>query len=550
MGLTWQPWTSVSQGSTTPGAPVAAIPWEGSSALFLSDPNGGVYAIKATPGYGWEAVPGRSTKPGAPITALIRGNRFTLFMADTNGEVFTTTGAPYQSWQPWTSVSQGSTTPGAPIAAIPWEESFALFLSDPNGGVYAIKATPGYGWQAVPGRSTKPGAPITALLSGNRFTLFMADANGEVVTTTGAPYQGWQPWTSVSQGSTTPGAPIAAIPWEQSFALFLSDPNGGIYAIKAIPGYGWEAVPGRSSKPGGQIAVVPWNRPPTASGSTFTEPQFLVLMVDVDGQASFSSGRPYQGWDAWASVPGISSVPGAQVMTLPQLSGSSPFTLFMANSGGEVYTTKTSGPPATPKLFVTSVMPQIIDVSWSETNPASVELDGFELSITGSGTGTKSVYAGPNIRSHSWTGLLAGVQYTLKITAFNANGYSPYSTVTATTPGVVTAASLTAGVTNLAGGNFGLLIRGSNFGKGEQVSITVDWTVGSDPTEAFPLLANTDSVVGAFQTTFTGIDPTGFCPITVPFGDPQPPQKFQVAATGLTTGKTASATAGPFTCPP
>ena len=453
------------------------------------------------------------------------------------------------TWQPWASVSQGTTTPGAPVAAIPWESSFALFLSDPSGGVYAIKATPGFGWEAIPGRSTRPGAPITALLSGNRFTLFMADSNGEVFTTSGAPYQGWHPWTSVSQGTTTPGAPVAAIPWENSFALFLSDPSGGIYAIKAIPGFGWEAVPGRSSKPGGQIAVLPWYRPPASSSAA---QRALLFMVDVDGQVSFSSGRPYQGWDPWASVSGSSTVPGAQVMTLPpQGSGSKPFTLFIANSGGEVYATRTSGPPATPSLLVTGVTAQTIDVSWSESNPASVELDGFELSITrmrNNGTETKSVVEGPTIRSFAWTGLEAGVQYTIQIVAFSANGYSPASTVTATTPAGVTAATLTAGVTNLEA-NYGLLIRGSNFGKGEQVAVTVDWTVGSDPAQAFPLLANTDSVVGGFQTTFTGVDPSGFCPISVPFGDPQPQQTFQVTARGLTSGRTASATAGPFTCP-
>jgi Fibronectin type III domain len=247
----------------------------------------------------------------------------------------------------------------------------------------------------------------------------------------------WQTWTSVSQGSTTPGAPVAAIPWDDSFALFLSDPNGGVYAIKAIPGYGWEAVPGRSSKPGGQIAVVPWYRPPAASSSTFAQPQFLLFMVDVNGQVSFSSGRPYQGWDAWASVPGSSSVPGAPVTTLPQLSGSSPFTLFMADSRGEVDATRTSGPPATPHLVVKSVTSQTIDVSWSESNPAPVELDGFELSITQwriegrEGeviVSTGSAIKGPNIRSMSFD--LEGEIYTIKIRAFSANGYSPDSTVT------------------------------------------------------------------------------------------------------------------------
>ena len=58
----WDSWTNVSEGSSTPGAPVAAVPWGDSFALLIADPVGGIYAIKALLGYGWEVVPGRNTK--------------------------------------------------------------------------------------------------------------------------------------------------------------------------------------------------------------------------------------------------------------------------------------------------------------------------------------------------------------------------------------------------------------------------------------------------------------------------------------------------------
>ena len=238
MSWNWSPWSSVSEGRTTPGAPIVAVPWGDSFALFIADPGGGIYATKAETGSGWELVPGRNSTPGAQVTAVASGDRFTLFMADVNGEVFTTSGIPYQGWQPWTSVSEGSTKPGAPIAAVPWGDSFALFIADPGGGIYAIKAEPGSRWELVPGRNSTPGAQVTALASGNHFTLFMADVNGEVYATSGLPYQGWQPWTSVSEGSTKPGAPVTGVPWEViGFALFLADPNGGIYSST------WAEVP-------------------------------------------------------------------------------------------------------------------------------------------------------------------------------------------------------------------------------------------------------------------------------------------------------------------
>jgi hypothetical protein len=145
----WDPWTSVSEGSSTPGAPVAAVPWEGSFALFIADPNGGIYAIKAVPGFGWELVPGRSTKPGAPITAVVwnQGSpeRFLLFTADVNGDIFMTSGTPYQGWDPWTSPSEGRSTPGAPATAVPTLAQgldFTLFVANPSGEVYTTSPAP------------------------------------------------------------------------------------------------------------------------------------------------------------------------------------------------------------------------------------------------------------------------------------------------------------------------------------------------------------------------------------------------------------------------
>jgi hypothetical protein len=321
MSFIWQAWSSVAAGKGVPGTPVTAVSWGDSAALFLTDPNGGVYAIKASPGFGWQAVPGLTAKPGAPVTALASGGGFVLFVADASGEIFTTSGTPYESWQPWTSVSEGSSVPGATVAAVPWEDSFALFISDPNGGVYAIKATPGFGWEGIPGLTTLPGAPITAFASGSGFVLFVADASGEIFTTTGTPYQSWQPWTTVSQGSSRPGAPVAAVPWEGSFALFIADPNGGVYAIKAIPGFGWEEVPGIATLPGAPVTAL-------SVGD-----HFVLFMVDATGKILSTSGVPYQGWDPWTDSQSV-TVAGQLVTALVQ--PAEDFDVFIADSTGNI----------------------------------------------------------------------------------------------------------------------------------------------------------------------------------------------------------------------
>lgn len=360
----------------------------------------------------------------------------------------------------------------------------------------------------------------------------------------------WQPWTSVSQGSSTPGAPVTALPWEDSQALFISDPHGGIYAIKAVPGFGWEAVPGLTSTPGAQVTAVRWYRPPTSDPSY---ERFLLFAADANGEIFTTSGIPYQGWDPWTRVPGVLTTPGGPVTAWSAVAGSGPFTLFAADSGGTIRETKTSAPPAMPDLVVTSVTAQTIDVSWSESNPASVELDGFVLGISwmiGTTGGARNFYPGPASRTFTFTPLDSGVQYEIYMSAFNENGYSPESKVDATTPTVPVTASLSALVEGLPDSiNYGLSIEGTDFAASEEVEVTVTWKVNDEDFGVFPLGPQTANILGYFQVWFTGDTPEGICPIGVPFGDPQPPQNFNVTAVGLTSHRTASRSAGPFTCP-
>jgi hypothetical protein len=97
-------------------------------------------------------------------------------------------------------------------------------------------------------------------------------------------------------------------------------------------------------------------------------------------------------------------------------------------------------------------------------------------------------------------------------------------------------------------GNSGLRIEGNNFGANETVEVTVDWQVSGEGSEPFPLVTQAN-LAGYFQVWFSGSSPDGLCPITVADGQPQPPQYFSVSATGTTSHKTASASAGPFICP-
>jgi hypothetical protein len=182
-----------------------------------------------------------------------------------------------------------------------------------------------------------------------------------------------------------------------------------------------------------------------------------------------------------------------------------------------------------------------------------VALGGFVLKITrmtDGGSQTRAFYPGPASSTFTFTGLDAGVEYELRISAFNDNGYSPIFTAHATTPSPAATASLSAVVEDLiSSSNYGLSIEGHNFGASEAVEVTVEWRVGDDDSATYPLGAQTTNLLGYFQVPFTGPTPEGLCPISVPSGDPQPRQTFNVTAIGLTSDKTASRSAGPFTCP-
>ena len=110
----WTPWRSVSEGSTTSGGYVTAVMTdENRIALFLADPDGGVYTSTSSSesGFGsWTTVSEGRTTPGGHITAVATDeDRIALFLADPNGGVYTTSGSPARGWKPWTSVSEGRT---------------------------------------------------------------------------------------------------------------------------------------------------------------------------------------------------------------------------------------------------------------------------------------------------------------------------------------------------------------------------------------------------------------------------------------------------------
>ena len=338
------PWTSVSEGVTIPGGPVTAITTgQGRVALFLADPNGGIYTTAGHPDSGWgpwTSVSEGVTIPGGPVTAITTGQgRVALFLADPNGGIYTTAGHPDSGWGPWTSVSEGVTIPGGPVTAITTGQGrVALFLADPNGGIYTTAGHPDSGWgpwTSVSEGVTIPGGPVTAITTGQgRVALFLADPNGGIYTTAGHPDSGWGPWTSVSEGVTIPGGPVTAITTGQGrVALFLADPNGGIYTTAGHPDSGWgpwTSVSEGVTIPGGPVTAI-----------TTGQGRVALFLADPNGGIYTTAGHPDSGWGPWTSVSEGVTIPGGPVTAIT--TGQGRVALFLADPNGGIYTSTKFG---------------------------------------------------------------------------------------------------------------------------------------------------------------------------------------------------------------
>jgi hypothetical protein len=339
----WQQWTSVSEGSSTPGAPVTTVNiGQDRTAVFIVDPSGGIYTTSGNAKIGWRpwtSVSEGGSRPGAPVTAVPLGRgRMALFIADATGGVYTTSGSVDRGWGPWTNVSEGSTTPGGTVTAVSLgDERIALFLADPNGGVYTNsgRADGGWGgWTNVSEGSTLPGAQVTAVSLGEaRVALFIADPNGGIYVASGTPGQ-WGPWRSLSEGGTTPGAPVSAVSLGRArLVVFVADPDGGIYTASGNPDTGWgpwSNVSEGSSTPGGAVTAVP-----------IGDDQVALFLSDPNGGIYTTSGSAASGWGPWTSVSEGSSTPGAPVGA--SLVGQGGVTVFVADPNGGIYTTEPGG---------------------------------------------------------------------------------------------------------------------------------------------------------------------------------------------------------------
>lgn len=180
----WKAWIPVSQGISLPHSPVTAVAldWLGGEdqyALLISDPNGGIYAsvgdaYQVPLGWGpWASVSDGRAAPGAPVTALPFGNHVAVFLADPNGGIYTA----YSRYDPPASpLNLRETAVSANSIGVAWDDNTndaAGFRISFNG----VRTGQGNHQGEVSAASNQRAATLSNLLSGWTYTISMLAFN-------------------------------------------------------------------------------------------------------------------------------------------------------------------------------------------------------------------------------------------------------------------------------------------------------------------------------------------------------------------------------------
>jgi hypothetical protein len=355
VAITWNPWTSVADGKTQPGAPVNVA----GDTLLASDTTGATYACPPrnyNDWAGWQWVSQGRAIPGAPVTGAFNTpngvNTTTIALVDPLGGVFACDTIPdgdTYTWSGWDSVPNITVPPGSAVNAYP---NFAtgktdLYVTDSNGVVSTASGAPYKGWSEWLSPSqggARPGSPVTMIMYQDLPNIFTADTGGYIYTTFKDSYGYWVGWASVSQGQAVPGAPVAAVLLQErtsnppfwtpgTIFLIIADSLGGIFATSGVPGnWGpWKTVAGGRTIPGAKITPLVYLDP---SGN----PVLALFCTNENGSVQMTTRDPQTGWNTWTLVSdeSIFAPPGAPVSAI--LWSSTQLAIFVADIEGNVKT--------------------------------------------------------------------------------------------------------------------------------------------------------------------------------------------------------------------
>jgi hypothetical protein len=287
---------------------------------------------------------------------------------------------------------------------------------------------------------------------------------------------------------------------------------------------------------------------PAIDGTETSSPVVYINLTDTKGTFAdtwFYAADGAQNQMLDVAIAAINGDNAVDVVATEPNAGASPYTAI-----ARIHEKRPRPPAAPTNLHLIEIQPALspsqrqLFVGWNDNSDNE---DGFVLVFQELPNGGPGEYGAPANSTTGYMVLDGGHDYTIYVAAFNNVGTSaPSNSILVTVPVTAPAATLSAAVIP-SSGNFVLSITGTNFGNNELIKIAVVWSVVGQMPGTFPVLGTANSL-GELSVQFSGVVPGGLCPISVPFGQQQPKQTFQVKATGQTSNKTASATTS-FTCP-
>jgi hypothetical protein len=412
-----------------------------------------------------------------------------------------------------------------------------IYSVDTTGDIQLLRTTDEIGshtTQIIPGDFTGGGA--TDLLCyessgldgmsdpGGQF--YTVDSTGDVHLLT--TYHRWTNWTDIIPGNFSPKGSTDLLFWsqeEREGKFYIVDATGHTHRIKTYTGWSdWDFI-------------IPGN---------FTGRQYTDLLF-YNRDATYGALYTSDGTGHIHLLKTYNDLPYAQKIVSGDFTGSGKDDLLFFNTGPQALNVEMEFHTidATGDIHLLKQLD-----NEAPTNNVTVFTVG---DVTGDNTTDLLFYDPATNLVYFYTVDATGDIHLLKqceVTPSHWNQIIPLSRGKATPPSPPSDATVTAIVTNLPLDitNSGLMIEGTHFGAAETVKVGVKWEVSGEPAASATLQVTTNEL-GYFQTWFTGNTSFGICPISVPDGDPQPVQTFQVTATGGSSHKTASANSLPFTCP-
>jgi hypothetical protein len=330
--------------------------------LFLCGPDGNIYTIWWTDGYGWSRehtnIGNGDFSPGAKVTVVsMDPEKLDLFACDINGRILTSCWHVQESqkllalilyrtigrssWSSWKKVGE-QFSGGTEVTAISREgKALHLFARAEDGQIHRLQWTKEENWSKnirghplprdTQGFSGGAHITITARTEGH-MDLLICDSNGNIKTLGWSSLADWTDWELIGEQFSTESGIATMVRNESTLQIFACRLDGKICTTSRTADSGWEPT---------------WRT--ISLGANFrAESKVIVTEISVESLQLFvhgSDGSIHTCWDSglsaewstWESI-GRRKFSGSVDVAAVVRMGARAVDLFVSNNEGQMHT--------------------------------------------------------------------------------------------------------------------------------------------------------------------------------------------------------------------